>query len=116
MLAYTAACPASYPFETLTRVVGTPAYTFAALFDGCGGSQAAQFCLDHCYEVYARCLAGSDTPERALRRTVAELDEAFFASDLPDMVGAQQAIWFSVQCVGGAWRSPRMAGLGVLFM
>jgi len=84
--AYTAACPASFPFETLTRVVSTPRCTFAALLDGCGGHQAASFCIARCPDLFQQCLAGSDTPERALRRTVAALDDAFFASDLPDLV------------------------------
>lgn len=82
---FTAACPASYPYEALTRVVVGQDHLFAAMFDGIGGSKAARHCLVHSHEILLQHLKHND-PDKALRETFNELDKSYFASDLPELV------------------------------
>eukprot|EP00877_Chromochloris_zofingiensis_P013711 jgi/Chrzof1/8594/Cz03g16220.t1 len=84
---FTAACPASYPYEALTRVVVGQDHLFAAMFDGIGGSKAARHCLVHSHEILLQHLKHND-PDKALRETFNELDKSYFASDLPELVKA----------------------------
>lgn len=90
LLPYTAACPASYPYQCLTRVVLGDGHLFAALWEGKGGSQAARHCVSACYDVLQQCLQ-QDEPSAALQRAFKQLDETYLASDLPDVVSTTSA-------------------------
>jgi hypothetical protein len=87
LLPFTAACPASYPYQSLTRVVLGDGHLFAALWEGHGGSQAARHCVSNCYELLLQCIQSNPDPCWALRQTTQQLDKTYLASpDLPDAV------------------------------
>jgi hypothetical protein len=86
LLPFTAACPASYPYQCLTRVVLGDGYVFAALWEGKGGSQAARHCVSVCYDVLLQCLEAAGDPSLALQQAFQQIDETYLASDLPDLV------------------------------
>ncbi|KAF6255427.1 hypothetical protein COO60DRAFT_211417 [Scenedesmus sp. NREL 46B-D3] len=89
LLPFTAACPASYPYQSLTRVVLGDGHLFAALWEGHGGSQAARHCVSNCYELLLQSMQSNPDPCCALRQTTQQLDETYLASpDLPDAVKA----------------------------
>ncbi|WIA20127.1 hypothetical protein OEZ85_005977 [Tetradesmus obliquus] len=89
LLPFTAACPASYPYQSLTRVVLGDDHLFAALWEGHGGSQAARHCVSNCYELLLQCMQSNPDPCWALRQTTQQLDKSYLASpDLPDTVKA----------------------------
>lgn len=92
LLPSTAACPASYPYECLPRVVVGDGHLFAALWEGHGGAQAARHCVAHCYEVLMAALqqeADVRNPAVALQQAVEQLEASFFESNLPDLVSTQ---------------------------
>lgn len=86
LLPYTAACPSSYPYQCLTRVVLGDSHLFAALWEGKGGSQAARHFVSACYDVVTGFLAAGDEPSTALQKAFKAMDESYLASDLPDLV------------------------------
>lgn len=92
LLPFTAACPASYPYQSLTRVVLGDGHLFAALWEGHGGSQAARHCVSNCYELLLQCMQSNPDPCWALRQTTQQLDKSYLASpDLPDTVSSRSA-------------------------
>lgn len=86
LMPYTAACPASYPYQCLTRVVVGEGHLFAALWEGKGGSQAARHCVSTCYDVVLEHLTAGDDPSTALQKAFKQMDDTFLAADLPDLV------------------------------
>lgn len=88
LLPYTAACPASYPYQCLTRVVLGDGHLFAALWEGKGGAQAARHCVSACYDVVLGMMQAGEEPSTALEKAFQQLDESYLASDLPDVVRA----------------------------
>lgn len=88
LLPYTAACPASYPYQCLTRVVLGDGHLFAALWEGKGGSQAARHCVSACYDELMGFLAAGHEPSAALQKAFKAMDESYLASDLPDLVSS----------------------------
>jgi hypothetical protein len=92
LLPFTAACPASYPYQSLTRVVLGDGHLFAALWEGHGGSQAARHCVSNCYELLLQCMQSNPDPCWALRQTTQQLDKTYLASpDLPDAVSTKSS-------------------------
>lgn len=91
LLPYTAACPASYPYQCLTRVVLGDGHLFAALWEGKGGAQAARHCVSACYDVVLGMMQAGEEPSTALKKAFQQLDDSYFASDLPDVVRAAAA-------------------------
>jgi hypothetical protein len=110
LLPSTAACPASYPYQCLPRVVVGDKHLFAALWEGQGGAQAARYCVAQCYEVLQGCLAkGASDPGTALQEAVQQLEKSFFEADLPDLVGGCLIGWCQQQrCY--VQRDPSAAG------
>lgn len=99
LLPYTAACPASYPYQCLTRVVLGDGHLFAALWEGKGGSQAARHCVSVCYDLVVEGVKSGADPSVAMQKACQQLDESYFASDLPDLVrtvAVLTALWWSV--------------------
>lgn len=88
LLPFTASCPVSYPYQSLTRVVLGEDHLFAALWEGHGGSQAARHCVSKCYETLLECLKRVADPFAALMQTSKELDRSYFASGIPDLVSS----------------------------
>lgn len=87
LLPYTAACPSSFPYQCLTRVVLGDGHLFAALWEGKGGSQAARHCVSTCYDEVLSCIRAGDDPSTALSKACQHMDEAYLNSpDLPDLV------------------------------
>lgn len=87
LLPFSAACPASYPFEWLSDVVSGNGYLFAAAFEGIGGAAAAQHCHQHAHEALVAGLAAGMDADRGLRAMWQELDRSYLAGPLPDPVG-----------------------------
>lgn len=86
LLPYTAACPASYPYQCLTRVVLGDGHLFAALWEGKGGSQAARHCVSVCYDLVVEGIKSGADPSAAMQKACQQMDEAYFASELTDLV------------------------------
>lgn len=86
LLPFTAACPASHPQQTLTRVVLGEDHLFAALWEGHGGSQAARHCVTKCYETLLDCMKAHQDATMAFKQALKQLDQTYFSSDLPDIV------------------------------
>lgn len=86
LLPFTACCPASFPYQALTRVVVGDDHVFAALFEGQGGAQAARHCAATCYETLTQCLQANSDPCCALKQTTQLMDKSYMESTLPDIV------------------------------
>lgn len=104
LLPFTAGCPASYPYQSLTRVVLGEGHLFAALWEGHAGSQAARHCVANCYETLLQCLQSNPDPCWALRQTTQLLDKSYLASqDYPDIVSKHSSN--STTTAAGAMRA-----------
>jgi hypothetical protein len=87
LLPFTAACPASYPYEWQTLIASGPGYLFVAAFEGVNGAAAARHCRDNAHRKLQAALRGGLDPEAALWAMWGELDSSFLAGREPDVVG-----------------------------
>jgi hypothetical protein len=102
LLPFTACCPASFPYQALTRVVVGDDHVFAALFEGQGGAHAARHCATTCYEMLTKCLQTTSDPCCALRQTTQLMDRSYMNSDLPDIVSVHRVQGARVFVAGSA--------------
>jgi len=88
LMPFTAACPASYPYEWQPVIVNGNGYLFAAAFEGINGAAAAHHCRERCHECMLVALRAGADPEAALRAMWRNLDAGYLGGPLPDRVRA----------------------------